>query len=103
MLFVLHTAERVVIRKGGTFFGIFFHIKYLYYPPNHLTHSHAVGVEKMWVWVSCVLHMWHYMSAILYFWTARAVCWCGWQIVLHMCYYSSTVPGQLRCARAPLQ
>jgi hypothetical protein len=47
MLFVLHIAERVVIRKVGTFFRVFFHIIYLYYPPNHLTHSHAVGVGKI--------------------------------------------------------
>jgi len=55
VLFVLHTAERVVIRKVGTFFRIFFHIIYLYYPPNHLTHSHAVinsglhGLLLMWM------------------------------------------------------
>jgi len=118
MLFVLHTAERVVRRKVGTFFRIFFYVIYLYYPPNHLTHSHAVGVEKVWVWVSCVLHMCHYMSAVLNFWTAWAVanvdgklyytcaitvvqCLAG--CVVHMHHCNSTLFGRQCCVHVPLQ
>jgi hypothetical protein len=119
MLFVLRTAERVVIRKVGTFFhDLFPHHIPLLSPPNHLTHSHTVGVEKMWVWASCVLHMCHYTSAILYFWTVWAVadvdvklyytcaitvvqCLASCIVLMH--HYNGALFGRQCCVHVPLK